>query len=103
NASTDFSNLDTVATAYQSNSDAFVAASKVVNTVSMVASAVSGAGATDFSTAASSTFSALANQIVANGTLDLNSSSVVTAVVNDTLTSVSPSSSLTSNQTDAIA
>jgi T5SS/PEP-CTERM-associated repeat protein len=103
NASTDFSNLDTVATAYQGNSDAFVAASKVLNTVSMVASAVSGAGATDFSTAASSTFSALANQIVANGTLDLNSSSVVTAVVNDTLTSVSPSSSLTSNQTDAIA
>ena len=103
NASTDLSNLDTVATAYQGNSDAFVAASKVLNTVSMVASAVSGTGATDFSTAAASTFSALANQIVTNGTLDLNSSSVVTAVASDALTSVSSSATFTSDQTSAIA
>jgi T5SS/PEP-CTERM-associated repeat protein len=91
--------LDTVAAAYAGDSSAFVAASKVLNTVSMVASAVSGTGTSDFSSAASSAFSALASQIVAsndsNQQLDLSSSSVVSTVVN----AVSSGTSLTSDQT----
>ena len=97
-------NLDTVAAAYAGNSQAFVAASEVLNTVSMVASAVAGTGASDFSSAASGVFSALASQIVANGSLDLSSSSVVSAVVSDTIASVtSGTSTLTSDQTSGIA
>jgi len=89
NPSVDLSTTDPLAAAYAGDTQTFVAASKVLNTVSMVASAVSGTGAASFSDAASSAFSALATQIVSNGSLDLNSSSVVSSVVYSTLATVS--------------
>ena len=61
---TDLTTLDTVAAAYAGNSQAFVAASSVLNTVSMVASAVAGTGKRISRTAATNAFSALASQIV---------------------------------------
>jgi T5SS/PEP-CTERM-associated repeat protein len=88
--------LDTVAATYAGNSSAFVAASSVLNTVSMVASAVTGAtGANaNFSTAATNAFSALASQIVTlstnppgQQTLDLTDSTVITDAVSSTATS----------------
>ncbi|WP_145927671.1 Ig-like domain-containing protein, partial [Bradyrhizobium neotropicale] len=98
-------NLDTVAAAYAGDSSAFVAASKVLNTVSMVASAVVGTGASDFSSAAASAFSALAAQIATTSApLDLSSTDLVSTVVSSTIASASSgTSSLTSDQTAAIA
>jgi T5SS/PEP-CTERM-associated repeat protein len=103
NPSVDLTSLDTVAAAYSGNSQAFVAASSILNTVTMVASAVAGTGATNFSAAASSAFSAIATQIAnlpANTTLDLTSSSVVAS----TLTSVATATSapLSPDQTNGI-
>jgi len=103
NPSVDLTTLDTVAAAYSGNSQAFVAASSILNTVTMVASAVAGTGATNFSAAASSAFSAIAAQIAnlpTNTTLDLTSLSVVAS----TLTSVATATKapLTSDQTNGI-
>jgi T5SS/PEP-CTERM-associated repeat protein len=90
---TNLTTLDTVAAAYAGNSQAFVAASSVLNTVTMVASAVAGTG-TDFGTAANNAFSALASQIVTlstnppgQQTLDLTNSTVITDAVSSTATS----------------
>ena len=87
--SIDLTKTDILTNAYAGNAQPFVAAAQVLNTVSMVASAVSGTGASNFTSAATGAFSALAAQIVSTGGLDLTSSSVVNAVVTSTLTSVS--------------
>ncbi|TGQ63447.1 hypothetical protein EN829_031220, partial [Mesorhizobium sp. M00.F.Ca.ET.186.01.1.1] len=74
--------LDPITAAFQNNADAFVAGISVLNTVSMVAAAIAGAGG-DQDAAATSVFSALANQILGLGTgevLDLTNSSTIGAI-----------------------
>jgi T5SS/PEP-CTERM-associated repeat protein len=96
----DLTKTDILTNAYTGDAQPFVAAAKVLNTVSMVASAVAGTGASTFTSAATGVFSALAAQIVSTGGLDLTSSSVVNAVVASTLTSAG--ASLTGTQTGDI-
>ncbi|WP_426424310.1 Ig-like domain-containing protein [Bradyrhizobium genosp. A] len=99
--SIDLTKTDILTNAYTGDAQPFVAAAKVLNTVSMVASAVAGTGASNFTSAATGAFSALAAQIVSTGGLDLTSSSVVNAVVASTLSSAG--ASLTGTQTSEIA
>jgi len=97
----DLTKTDILTNAYTGDAQPFVAAAKVLNTVSMVASAVSGTGASTFTSAATGAFSALAAQIVSTGGLNLSDSSVVNAVVTSTLTSAG--ATLTGTQTSEIA
>ncbi|WP_426407043.1 Ig-like domain-containing protein [Bradyrhizobium ganzhouense] len=97
----DLTKTDILTNAYTGDAQPFVAAAKVLNTVSMVASAVAGTGASNFTSAATGAFSALAAQIVSTGGLDLSNSSVVNAVVTSTLASAG--ATLTGTQTSDIA
>ncbi|TPL71193.1 hypothetical protein FJ941_28830, partial [Mesorhizobium sp. B2-3-13] len=84
----DLLTLDPVTAAFQNNADTFLAGISVLNTVSMVAAAIAGAGG-DQDAAASNVFSAIANQILGLGAgeiLDLTSSSTIDAIADGAAT-----------------